>query len=156
VGLNDWPLVVEQYLDGARTDLQCLHRWQKVPQPGLVKGSWTKEEDQVIIDCIEAANTKGAEIADRIPGRIGKQCRDRRFNHLDPSLKKGGWTDEEDVVLVEAHAKWGNAWSEITKKFPGRTGRHCRDRWFSHLDPSLKKGGWADEEDAALVEAHAK
>ena len=60
--------------------MQCLHRWQKVLQPGLVKGPWTKEEDQIIIDCIEAGITKWSEIAERIPGRIGKQCRERWFN----------------------------------------------------------------------------
>ena len=26
-----------------RTDVQCLHRWQKVLNPDLVKGPWTKE-----------------------------------------------------------------------------------------------------------------
>jgi hypothetical protein len=26
-----------------RTDVQCLHRWQKVLKPGLVKGPWTAE-----------------------------------------------------------------------------------------------------------------
>jgi hypothetical protein len=26
-----------------RTDVQCLHRWQKVLKPGLVKGPWTDE-----------------------------------------------------------------------------------------------------------------
>lgn len=26
-----------------RTDVQCLHRWQKVLNPELVKGPWTKE-----------------------------------------------------------------------------------------------------------------
>ena len=98
-----------------RSDVQCLHRWQKVLQPGLVKGPWTKEEDQTIIDCIEAGITKWSEIAERIPGRIGKQCRERWFNHLDPSLKKGGWTEEEDAVLVEAQSKWGNSWTKIAK-----------------------------------------
>ena len=47
--------------------------------------------------------------------RIGKQCRERWFNHLDPSLKKGGWTEEEDAVLVEAQSKWGNSWTKIAK-----------------------------------------
>lgn len=31
-----------------RTDVQCLHRWQKVLNPELVKGSWTEE---VRINC---------------------------------------------------------------------------------------------------------
>lgn len=26
-----------------RTDVQCLHRWQKVLNPDLVKGPWSKE-----------------------------------------------------------------------------------------------------------------
>jgi hypothetical protein len=26
-----------------RSDVQCLHRWQKVLNPNLVKGPWTKE-----------------------------------------------------------------------------------------------------------------
>uniref|UniRef100_A0A8C5CAU5 V-myb avian myeloblastosis viral oncogene homolog n=1 Tax=Gadus morhua TaxID=8049 RepID=A0A8C5CAU5_GADMO len=29
-----------------RTDVQCQHRWQKVLNPELIKGPWTKEEDQ--------------------------------------------------------------------------------------------------------------
>jgi hypothetical protein len=47
----------------------------QVLQPGLVKGPWTKEEDQVIRDCIDRGITKWSEIAERIPGRIGKQVR---------------------------------------------------------------------------------
>ena len=41
-----------------RSDVQCLHRWQKVLRPGLVKGPWTKEEDETIIRCIKAGITK--------------------------------------------------------------------------------------------------
>ncbi len=33
---------IAQCLSG-RTDVQCLHRWQKVLKPGLVKGPWTQE-----------------------------------------------------------------------------------------------------------------
>jgi hypothetical protein len=47
----------------------------QVLQPGLVKGPWTKEEDQIIVGCIEQNITKWSEIAERIPGRIGKQVR---------------------------------------------------------------------------------
>ena len=27
----------------SKSDVQCLHRWQKVLNPELVKGPWTKE-----------------------------------------------------------------------------------------------------------------
>lgn len=48
------------------------------------------------------------------------QCRERWFNHLDPDLKKGGWTEDEDSMLVDAQSKWGNAWTKIAKLLPGR------------------------------------
>ena len=63
--------------------MQCLHRWQKVLRPGLVKGPWTPEEDAMILNCLQQGISKWSEIADAIPGRIGKQCRERFFNHRE-------------------------------------------------------------------------
>lgn len=74
---------------GKRSDVQCLHRWQKVLRPGLVKGPWTQEEDDIIIQCMEQGIVKWSEVAERIEGRIGKQCRERWYNHLDPTIRKG-------------------------------------------------------------------
>ena len=42
---------------GDFTDVQCLHRWNKVLKPGLKKGPWTDEEDAVVT---EAVATHGA------------------------------------------------------------------------------------------------
>lgn len=40
-GGRNWKAIATR-LKG-RTDVQCLHRWQKVLKPGLVKGPWTTE-----------------------------------------------------------------------------------------------------------------
>ena len=48
---------------------------------------------------------KWSKIAVLIPGRLGKQCRERWFNHLDPSLTKTVWTGREDEVLFNALVK---------------------------------------------------
>lgn len=90
-----------------RSEVQCLHRWQKVLNPDLVKGPWTQEvafllsflyflltqfimqaseffgafwlqEDKKITELVSKYGaTKWSLIAKSLPGRIGKQCRER-------------------------------------------------------------------------------
>lgn len=45
---------------------------------------------------------KWSSVASMLPGRLGKQCRERWFNHLDPSVKKSEWTSREDEVLFNS------------------------------------------------------
>ena len=40
-------------------------------------------------------------IAKQLQGRLGKQCRERWYNHLNPSINKHPWTAEEDRVIIE-------------------------------------------------------
>uniref|UniRef100_A0A452Y791 Uncharacterized protein n=1 Tax=Aegilops tauschii subsp. strangulata TaxID=200361 RepID=A0A452Y791_AEGTS len=104
-----------------RTDVQCLHRWQKVLNPELVKGPWSKEEDDVIIQMVKKYGpTKWSTIAQALPGRIGKQCRERWHNHLNPGINKDAWTQEEEIRLIQAHHIYGNKWAELSKFLPGR------------------------------------
>jgi hypothetical protein len=61
-----------------KSPTQCLHRWQKVLDPALVKGPWTEEEDKKVIELVEKHGPeKWSNIASFLPGRIGKQCRER-------------------------------------------------------------------------------
>ena len=50
-------------------------------------------------------------ISSHLPGRIGKQCRERWHNHLNPDIKRGKWTEEEDDLIVKAHLDYGNKWA---------------------------------------------
>lgn len=125
-----------------RTDVQCLHRWQKVLKPGLIKGPWTPDEDAKVIRLVKLhGNKKWSFIARQLKGRLGKQCRERWYNHLNPDINKGEWTDDEDQILVDAHNELGNRWAEIAKRLPGRTDNSIKNRWNSTLKRMLNRDG---------------
>ncbi len=60
------------------------------------------------------------EIATFVPGRTGKQCRERYVHHLAPGLRTVEWTAEEEGVLLAAQTELGNKWASIALRLPGR------------------------------------
>jgi len=64
--------------------------------PYVTKKPWTPEEDAKLLRMVaEHGPSCWSQISSHLPGRIGKQCRERWHNHLCPGVKKDSFTEEE-------------------------------------------------------------
>jgi hypothetical protein len=128
----NWKALESQF--PGKTSQQLFERWTKVLDPVLLKGSWTRQEDEIIQSFVQLHGCKTwTKLAKMLPGRIGKQCRERWMNHLNPDLCRDQWTEEEDARLLDLHREFGNKWSRIAEHMPGRADNMVKNRWYSIL-----------------------
>ena len=67
------------------------------------------------------------------------------------------WSSDEDGRLRSLVSGHGiQQWALVASQMPGRNGKQCRERWHNHLDGTVNKAEWTEEEDQALLDAHSQ
>lgn len=132
MGEKYWQKVAQRV--AGRSSVQCMHRWSKILKPGRVKGPWNPIEDAMLRDWVQSFGPqKWSLCAQKIVGRNGKQCRERWCNALDPEVRKGVWSEQEDQAIFELQSQLGSKWAEIARRLPGRTENSIKNRYYSTL-----------------------
>ncbi|KFP03544.1 snRNA-activating protein complex subunit 4, partial [Calypte anna] len=154
-GYLDWQAIAQE-LGTNRTPFQCLQKYQ-VYNKDLKRKEWTKSEDQMLLELVQemrvGSHIPYKKIAYYMEGRDSAQLIYRWTKSVDPSLRKGPWTPEEDAMLLAAVKKYGERdWYKIRTEVPGRSDAQCRDRYLKALHCDVKKGKWSLEEEEQLIE----
>ncbi|XAR56960.1 hypothetical protein NMG60_11024938 [Bertholletia excelsa] len=73
-------------------------------------------------------------------------------------LRRGPWTVEEDLTLINYIAKHGEGrWNSLARCAGlKRTGKSCRLRWLNYLRPDVRRGNITLEEQLLILELHSR
>uniref|UniRef100_A0A8C2S4M6 snRNA-activating protein complex subunit 4 n=1 Tax=Capra hircus TaxID=9925 RepID=A0A8C2S4M6_CAPHI len=158
---HDWDKISNVNFEGGRSTEEIRKFWQNYEHPSINKQEWSEQEvTQLKAVAAKHGHLDWQSIAEELgTRRTAFQCLQKYQQH-SPALKRREWTEEEDRMLtrlVQAMRVGSHIpYRRIVYYMEGRDSMQLIYRWTKSLDPGLRKGLWAPEEDAKLLQAVAK
>jgi len=152
-GGTDWNFISEQ-LGTDRTPISCMQRYMRKLNVAQSKRRWDKSEDELLLKLVEEHRINNlipwSKIACHMECRTKDQCWQRYLYSLREDIRRGPFTDEEDMLLLAGVEMYGTDWSKIGNHFISRTPIQIFSRWNSFLKPDFQN--WTQEEDFCLLD----
>lgn len=108
---------IQQYV-GTRDIKQCKDRYKLKLDESFTSSEWTKQEDQILTNCVETYGQRWTKIAQELPGRNENSIKTRYHTLQRRELKV--WTPEEENLLKNLLARQVS-FEDICQCFPRKT-----------------------------------
>ncbi|KAL4748257.1 hypothetical protein BDW72DRAFT_205775 [Aspergillus terricola var. indicus] len=113
--------------------------------------NWTAEEDVILKREVRRVQAEGDniswhDIAAFLPGRTNKDCRKRWYGTAGAKVKKGPWTEAEDIRLRKAIERHGTKWAVVASVVGTRLPDQCSKRWSHAINPDIDRSPWTPQE----------
>jgi hypothetical protein len=124
----------------AITNIQILRLWfgimlgSRRDESSIPRRKFSASEDDTLLQLVAKHGAYNwQQIARHLPGKTGRQCRDRFANYLVPTLSHEPWSTAEDFVLTQEFRQIGPRWAQIAACLPGRSSNAVKNRWRTQL-----------------------
>jgi N-glycosylase/DNA lyase len=110
--------------------VRFLLRTDNAGQRRPSRRKFDKTEDDALVSLVARFGEQNwSFIAGFMDRRTARQCRERYKNYLSPSITNRPWLPEEDALLAEKVAEFGQKWARITAFFEGRSDVNVKNHW---------------------------
>ena len=85
----------------------------QISKNNIARHTWSEEENDLLKRVVQKYGTYDWTLVEtEVPGRSAKQCHDR-WNIINPHIKKGKWSDEEDQIILKSFEILGKQWTKV-------------------------------------------